>query len=46
MGLALAVLILLAFGLGYWLGRREGAVHGLERLGDAEFRNRRRMTGL
>jgi hypothetical protein len=46
MGLALAVLILLAFGLGYYLGRARGAVRGLERLGEAEFRNRRRMTGL
>lgn len=46
MDLALAVLILAAFGLGYYLGRGRGAVRGLERLGEAELRNRRRLTGL
>jgi hypothetical protein len=46
MGLALAVIILAVFGLGYYLGRSRGAVRGLEQLGEAELHNRRRITGL
>lgn len=46
MGLALAVIILAAFGLGVWCGRRWGAARGLELLGAAELRNRKKLTGL
>jgi hypothetical protein len=46
MGLALAVVIVVVFIVGFACGRRSGAVHGLERLGEAELHNRRRITGL
>lgn len=46
MGLAFAVIIIVVFVLGFACGRRSGAVHGLERLGEAELHNRRRITGL
>jgi len=46
MGLALAVIIVVVFIVGFACGRRSGAVHGLERLGEAELHNRRRITGL
>jgi hypothetical protein len=46
MGLALAVIIIAVFALGFWAGRRSGAARGLEMLGEAELRNRKRLTGL
>jgi hypothetical protein len=46
MGLALAVIIVVVFVVGFACGRRSGAAHGLVRLGEAELHNRKRITGL
>lgn len=46
MGLALVVIIVVVFCVGFWCGRRSGAARGLEMLGAAELRNRKRLTGL
>ena len=46
MGFALAVLLITVAAVFYWLGRRAGAARGLEMLGEAELRNRKRITGL
>lgn len=46
MGLALAVLLIADAVFFYWLGRRSSPARGLEMLGEAELRNRKRITGL
>lgn len=46
MELALAVLLIADAVFFYWLGRRSSPARGLEMLGAAELRNRKKITGL